>query len=100
MYNKNTNRHNFDEEVVNAVWKKAQLVSGYGSSEIRKDTCGALMKRSEHGNTNSSYGWEVDHIKPVASGGSDALYNLQALQWENNRHKSDNYPKWWCRRTA
>ena len=40
------------------------------------------------------YGWKIDHIKPVAKGGTDDLNNLQPLQWANNRHKSDNYPNW------
>ena len=50
------------------------------------------MKRQEHGDTNSKHGWEVDHIKPVARGGTDSMENLQPLQWENNRKKGDNYP--------
>ena len=50
------------------------------------------MKYSEHGNTNSNNGWEIDHIKPSAKSGSDDLDNLQALQWENNHRKGDEYP--------
>ena len=53
------------------------------------------MKFGEYGDTNSEHGWEVDHIVPVALGGSDELNNLQPLQWKNNRTKSDTYP-WSC----
>ncbi len=54
------------------------------------DACRAIMHWEQYGNTGSAFGWEVDHIKPVAAGGGDELENLQALQWENNRHKSDD----------
>ena len=35
----------------------------------------------KYGDTSSDYGWEIDHIKPVARGGTDNLNNLQALYW-------------------
>jgi len=53
-------------------------------------------KYSDHGNTEAKYGWEIDHIKPLAMGGLDNIDNLQPLQWENNRKKGDTYP-WNCR---
>lgn len=42
----------------------------------------------------SQFGWEIDHIVPVSSGGTDELENLQALHWENNASKGELYPIW------
>ncbi len=83
----------FDEAAVEAVWQKGTPEPGFAG--FRKDTCGASMQRSKYGKTER-YGWEIDHIKPIASGGSDDLSNLQPLQWENNRKKADDYPTFTC----
>ena len=90
----------FDLETRKNVWQKADSIRGKSPDDYRKDTCGAQIKWSQYGHTDSGQGWEIDHIKPVAKGGEDALSNLQALQWQNNRHKGDDYPKWDCKVTA
>lgn len=89
-----------EEEVgKQAVWNKGRKIIQNGKehdpSVWRWDICGKVMKYSEHGNTNSDNGWEIDHIKSSEKGGSGDLSNLQPLQWENNRTKSDTYP-WSC----
>lgn len=93
--NTTRNGFGFDLATINAVWAKATIVPGNDAAVIRKDSCGAWIKRVDYGKT-TEYGWEIDHIQPVAKNGTDELYNLQPLHWQNNRHKSDNWPSWSC----
>jgi hypothetical protein len=90
------NRQTFTQAEIDAVWEKAIIVTGIDPDIWRKDYAGAWIKKSEHGDTSNELGsgWEIDHCKPVAKGGTDDLYNLYPLQWHNNRDKSDDYPKW------
>lgn len=90
-----TDRSKTTENLKLAVWRKGRVIAGYDPSVWRQDICGHAMKYQDHDNTNSKFGWEIDHIKPVAKGGTDDLTNLQPLYWKNNRRKGDTYP-WRC----
>lgn len=76
------------------VWRKATEIANVDPSNFRQDYAGAWIRFSDHGNRNSQYGWEVDHLKPVSKGGKDVMSNYLPLQWQNNVRKGDDYPRW------
>ena len=84
----------FDGSRVSAVWEKASPIPGYSANVYRRDACGTAIQYSEYGR-RGKYGWEIDHVHPVALGGSDKLKNLQPLHWQNNQIKADEHPNNW-----
>ncbi len=65
------------------------IIKGNDPNEWRKDQCGAWIGRRFYGDRNSQYGWEIDHIISVDSGGTDSLSNLRPLQWVNNASRQE-----------
>ena len=90
------------EEQIQNAWNRATVVEGYDKDRYRKDACGAWIIRNKYGDTDSLYGWEVDHIVPqsllrdkgFSEGVIDNSLNLRALQHENNASKSDDFPSY------
>ena len=85
-----------EEERKKEVWGKGGIIEFNGTAidpdNLRYDVCSRLMLYSEHGNRGHTFGWEIDHIKPKAKGGTDEPDNLQPLNWNTNNEKSDIYP--------
>jgi len=76
------------ENELDRIFDKAKFVSEENEKKgFRKDVCEAWIQRSQHGNTKSPYGWQVDHIKPDSKGGSDDIGNLRPLHWKNNQSR-------------
>lgn len=89
--NTDTKGRPFEQYLIDRVWHTADAGSGFYM--YRRDACGTEMAKLEFGKA-TPLGWEIDHIKPVALGGTDDQDNLQPLQWANNRRKGDVWPDW------
>ena len=76
---------------IKSAWDSANRIRGKNPNLYRKDAYGNTIYKSSYGK-QSDMGWELDHKHPVSRGGTDALKNLQAVQWEENRKKGNKYP--------
>ena len=92
----------FSEQQIQNICNRATKVEGYDASSFRKDACGAWIIRDKYGDSDSRYGWVIDHIVPqsllrergVSEEMIDNPHNLRALQHENNASKNDDYPSY------
>jgi len=93
----NTNRNGqpWTEEEILATWNKGTVIPDYDPKKFRLDICGQEILWNQYANRNSDYGWEIDHINPVANGGTDIDSNLQPLNWRTNHAKSEQL-NWHC----
>ena len=80
------------KDQIEKTWNNAKKISGEDPNTYRQDPYGNKIRKNSFGK-DSEMGWEVDHIKPKARGGSDATQNLQALKTKVNREKSDSLVK-------
>lgn len=80
-----------NQKQIDNAWNNATKIRGKNPNLYRKDDYGNPIYKLSYGKT-SDMGWELDHKYPKSKGGSDSSKNLQAVQWEENRKKSDTYP--------
>ena len=78
---------NWTEEEIQAVWGQGAAVPTYRPDKWRKDPCGAWIARDHYDDTNSDFGWQIDHILPAEHGGASDLSNLRPLHWKNKATK-------------
>ena len=70
-----------EEHETDAVWEKGRIIPGKDPAIWRRDDYDYPIRYGDHGDRDSAFGWEKDHIVPKAEGGSDELDNLRPLNW-------------------
>lgn len=76
----------YTNERLTKIWDKGTTVKGKNPNLYRKDCYGNLMYKSSYG-LFSKMGWNVDHSKAVANGGTDHLNNLNPMNSRANSAK-------------
>lgn len=67
-----------------SIWEKE-----FGNVETAKDFAGRTIKRAAYGQTTSKFGWDIDHIQPLAKNGKDNDENKQIVHVKTNDEKAD-----------
>ena len=75
-----TSLPSLDEVRKLAAWNNTAGYPGRDPLEWRMDFYGNALRWSDHGDQSSPYGWQIDHIVPLAAGGQDIPSNLRALK--------------------
>mgnify|MGYP000006502541 FL=1 len=82
----------YSDERLDQIWDKGGIIRGKNPDLYRQDKYGNTMYKPSYGKT-SAMGWNVDHSKPQALGGTDHLNNLQPMNSMVNSSKGKQYPK-------
>lgn len=85
--------YQFDEKLLEKIWKKGIKKEDYPPEGTRFDEFGSRIDFNAYGDSENDFGWEVDHIKRESDGGTEDIKNLRPLYWRNNRArgaKNDN----------
>lgn len=84
-----TTRPPLPATTIGKVWDKGAPIRGKDPELYRRDAAGNEIYKPSYGKQGPK-SWEVDHVIPVAKGGSHDLRNLQPLQTQANREKGDS----------
>ena len=75
------------------VWDAAKVIPGKDPDLYREDPYGNPVWWDLYGKEEKE-GWEVDHIVPRQSGGTNNLNNLQVLQYDLNRKLAESVDRY------
>lgn len=81
---------NYTQKRLDQIWDKGKPIKGKNPDLYRQDKYGNQMFKPSYGKF-SEMGWNVDHSKPQAMGGTDHLNNLQPMNSRANSSKNDKY---------
>lgn len=81
---------NFSQKRIDQVWDKGEVIPGKNPDLYRQDKYGNQMYKPSYGKY-SEQGWNIDHSKPQALGGTDHLNNLQPMNSRANCSKGKKH---------
>lgn len=86
-------RKKYTEVELDFIFQCAPMAKGlFGLCGHRQCPSGRSITREAYGKTDDPFGWEVGHITPIAKGGTNDPWNLQAQSISYNRSLQDRTP--------
>lgn len=88
------------ETLKEIAWNSARIVPEHDPEVERLDACGAWIHYPDFENHNSDFGWDIDHVYPIAKLRTKKVprdlwnhsSNIRAMHWKNNMSKANAYP--------
>lgn len=81
---------NYSEKLLDLIFSKGSIARGMNPKLYRRDCYGNPMFRRSYGKY-TELGWNVDHSKPIAKGGTNSIRNLQPMNCFANCSKGTRY---------
>lgn len=76
-----------NKETASRLWVKQ-----FGKRQKAIDFAGREIAKAAYNDRNSNFGWNVDHILPLARGGKTSDHNLICCHISTNDEKADKFP--------
>ena len=76
---------NFDNEKLEEIWRKAEIIIGVNPKYIRRDIYGNWIRKNDYNNFHSSFGWIAQTVKMQDFEEAEFYEKITPVHWKNKK---------------